>query len=1475
LVLIAMALVVTLAIRKARAAEADDVTVIHVLATDAWASEFLQDGATFTVYRTGPTNEALTVNYRIEGTASNGQDYEELSGSVTFDVCAATALVRVEPFDDSRIEGNESVIVTLEPPVVDVDPPPYVVGWPADATAYIEDNDFAPTNQAPAVRLVNPPNGSVFEAPVDLRLVAHATDSDGRVVSVEFFDGDTSLGIVSNRPPIIIRPLPLAELADNDFELAVEADPLLYPDFDFDVIPGPIDPGIIRPSVFVLHWRNVPPGEHILTAVATDNLGDSTRSEPVEIKVTEPRPQPVVNVRATDPIATEPGPSRSRLDTATFTVGRTGPTDLPLTVYYRLGGEASNGVDYRELPYSVVIPRGASTADVVIEPLDDNLVEGPERVVLTLVPPICIAIYPPPPDCYEVGKHSAARAVINDNDPANLPPVVEIVRPLDGTVYLAPVDITIVAQARDFDGRVVTVEFFEGTNSLGIVSNTPALLTANRPPFAIKWENVPPGSYVLTAEATDDDGAKSQSRPVEIKVVERTLPPVVSVEATDPEAAEGGLDGTLNTATFTFKRTGPTDRGLLVFYSVGGTAENGVDYRPIGTRVLIPPGAASAPVVIEPIDDRLVEGTESVSVTIEPPPLLSMSILPIDYYRIGSNHQARAVIRDNDVAPSNQPPRVAILHPNNGDIFVAPAFIRVCAEAHDPDGFVRSVEFFEGTNSIGVVPGVVPVLGELSAVADQIFCLSWPNVRPGSYVLTARATDNRGAMSVSEPIRIRVIEESRQPVVTIEATDPFASEGDWILEPIPLDPLEPDRVAFIGPPIIIRPDLASFTIRRDRGTNIPLTVYFSLGGTAENGVDYRRLERSVVIPAGAWSANVFVFPIDDGLVEGTETVVATLEPIACIAIHPPPPDCYLVGDPARAIAYIRDNDFDNRPPNVDITKPSSGEIFLAPADIEVVARVSDPDGYVSMVEFFDGTNSIGQETRVYIIPPPPGEIHTFSIVWSNAPVGVHALTAVATDEQGLSTRSEAVRIEVRRPGPRQVTIRATDPWASEGWLIDPWPIDPWLPIDDALARLNAGVQPIDPGLPIRPIGPNHAVFTVSRNCCTNEDWVVRYKLDGSAENGVDYAGLSGVVRIIRGQWSAPIIVQPIDDRIYEGTETVECTLLEPCHDPVELWPYPCYEVGDPGKALAWILDNDRPDNLPPKVAIVKPETGEQFRAHSDIPIVVQAVDEDGWVGRVEFFANGRSIGVQEIFFIIPPPPGQMQRFSMVWSNVPPGDYELTAVATDDHGANTESRPVKIAVLDSPVIPVVNIFATDAFAREGSPPNTAAFRLRRSGETNTPLTVHFAIRGTAENGVDYTRLESSVTIPAGRRTARILITPIDDRRPERIETVILRLHPAALYNVGRFSCAGAVILDNDHPHPGPICLPDRTFLCRLDGANGDCYRLEFSDNLKDWVSLDPNIVVDDAIHHLDCDAPDMKARFFRVRPASVVEMFDEE
>jgi hypothetical protein len=175
-------------------------------------------------------------------------------------------------------------------------------------------------------------------------------------------------------------------------------------------------------------------------------------------------------------------------------------------------------------------------------------------------------------------------------------------------------------------------------------------------------------------------------------------------------------------------------------------------------------------------------------------------------------------------------------------------------------------------------------------------------------------------------------------------------------------------------------------------------------------------------------------------------------------------------------------------------------------------------------------------------------------------------------------------------------------------------------------------------------------------------------------------------------------------------------------------------------------------------------------------------------------------------------------------------------------------------------------ATDAVAREGTT-NTAAFRIRRTGPTNSALTVFYAIRGTAANGVDYVTIPNSLTIPAGRRGARIVITPIDDNLPERIETVRLRLTPPPFlpptYEIGLPARAGAVILDNDHPLLTPEPLVDGLHL-RLSVFEGMPFRLESSTDLENWQEEACDISAEDGVSVVE-EAAEHPLRFFRVIP----------
>lgn len=90
---------------------------------------------------------------------------------------------------------------------------------------------------------------------------------------------------------------------------------------------------------------------------------------------------PTVTLATPDADAAEIGQ-----ETATFTVRRTGPADLPLTVSFRIGGSATPGADYQEIPTTVTIQPGRRAAFVTVRPLGDGLFEGDETVRLTVLP---------------------------------------------------------------------------------------------------------------------------------------------------------------------------------------------------------------------------------------------------------------------------------------------------------------------------------------------------------------------------------------------------------------------------------------------------------------------------------------------------------------------------------------------------------------------------------------------------------------------------------------------------------------------------------------------------------------------------------------------------------------------------------------------------------------------------------------------------------------------------------------------------------------------------------------------------------------------------------------------------------------------------------------------------------------------------------------------------------------------------------
>ena len=113
----------------------------------------------------------------------------------------------------------------------------------------------------------------------------------------------------------------------------------------------------------------------------------------------------------------------------------------------------------------------------------------------------------------------------------------------------------------------------------------------------------------------------------------------VTITSSDTVAAETS-SGNANTALFTLARTGATTSTLTVLVAYGGTAVNGTDYATMATSLQIPAGQISSTLSITPIDDALVEGMETITVTVR----------PSANYTVGSPSSVIITLNDNDSA---------------------------------------------------------------------------------------------------------------------------------------------------------------------------------------------------------------------------------------------------------------------------------------------------------------------------------------------------------------------------------------------------------------------------------------------------------------------------------------------------------------------------------------------------------------------------------------------------------------------------------------------------------------------------------------------------------------------------------------------------------------------------------------------------------------------------------------------------------
>lgn len=377
---------------------------------------------------------------------------------------------------------------------------------------------------------------------------------------------------------------------------------------------------------------------------------------------------------------------------------------------------------------------------------------------------------------------------------------------------------------------------------------------------------------------------------------------------------------------------------------------------------------------------------------------------------------------------ANYAPTVTLTNPANFASFAVPASILLGATASDVDGTITKVEFYRDNQKLGVA-------------TTRPFLFNWTNLTAGEFLLTARATDNLGAIAASA------------------AVDVFFTQPGGYLAAAPGEVTESVLLDAEGPA-----DWAHWGLYTGNSFNhkcgvVPQLATYSVIGNEtvhnfyDNSARYSWTDGTPTASATNTATGVFMFGLQNGfglqapagLTTNTLKVyvgayAARGRMLAYLSDFSTPvvsdfsvnhsdsgPNMvytfrYAASAPGRMLnlrwlvdgPYASDGnitllaaalDTGNLPPTAVLTSPPGGATFLAPTNITLYVQAADADGKVTKVEFFRNELKLGQTTN-----------SPYAFVWTNAPPGSHRLTARATDDRGVTFTARPVDVFVSLGG---------------------------------------------------------------------------------------------------------------------------------------------------------------------------------------------------------------------------------------------------------------------------------------------------------------------------------------------------------------------------------------------------------------------------------------------------------------------------
>ncbi|MEA2561575.1 MAG: hypothetical protein QOH06_3079 [Acidobacteriota bacterium] len=461
---------------------------------------------------------------------------------------------------------------------------------------------------------------------------------------------------------------------------------------------------------------------------------------------------PSVLVQATDRNASEGGS-----DTGRFTVTRNSSGGA-LTVTYTVSGTATAGDDYVALPGSVTIPAGQASAEVAVTPIDDDILETAETVILTLQ------------------GGSTASVVLADVEPAR-PTVAVTLSDLDAA---EPGDSgEFIVWRTGSTTEPLTVDLLVGgTAGHGIDYGLPLTVT-----FAANWDRV------LVKAAPIDDFTTEDSETVTLAVAPGSSTHAGPYAGSTVTIRDDDLPGTpelsgisLNPTTVTGSKT---STGTVVLDRVSPAA---------GTQVSL--SSSDPAVAAVPASVTVAQGASSATFTVTTNPVSSAKTVTVSASRRGLTKTAGLAVLEPAVS-------ALTLTPGSFAGGCKSSTGKVTLTAKAPVGGI--VVALTSTNPVAVVPASVTVP---SGSTSATFLITAPAVTANQ---TGTVTASFGGGSGSAGLTVRPIGVASLTLSPNPVIGPAPVQGTVALE----CPAAPGDIAVALSSTstgVARPDVATLII---------------------------------------------------------------------------------------------------------------------------------------------------------------------------------------------------------------------------------------------------------------------------------------------------------------------------------------------------------------------------------------------------------------------------------------------------------------------------------------------------------------------------------------------------------------------------------------------------------------------------------------------------------------------------------------